>query len=67
MNHNSNPVRNERLQRRHFVLLALLFLISISSLLMIYILFPEIDPYVDKEHSQEKKNLKYFQFRKRCL
>lgn len=45
---NSVPIQNERLKRRHFIVLALIFLISISSLLMVYILFPEIDPYVKK-------------------
>ncbi|CAF1609506.1 unnamed protein product, partial [Rotaria sordida] len=43
INH-SISLQNERIKRRHFVLLALIFLISISSLLTIYILFPNIDP-----------------------
>ncbi|CAF3862591.1 unnamed protein product [Rotaria magnacalcarata] len=44
MTNNSHPVQNERIKRRHFVVLGLLFLISIASLLMVYILFPNIDP-----------------------
>ncbi|CAF1279913.1 unnamed protein product [Rotaria sordida] len=43
INH-SISLQNKRIKRRHFVLLALIFLISISSLLTIYILFPNIDP-----------------------
>jgi hypothetical protein len=46
MINNSIVVQNERLQRQHFFVLALIFLISISSLFMVYIFFPEIDPYV---------------------
>jgi hypothetical protein len=53
MINDSIPVQNERIKRRHFVLLALIFSISISSLLMIYIFFPEIDPYVDDLHSKK--------------
>ncbi|CAF2608737.1 unnamed protein product [Rotaria sp. Silwood2] len=40
----SNPVQNERIKRRHFVLLALIFLISMTCLLMVYILFPNVNP-----------------------
>ncbi|CAF1418207.1 unnamed protein product [Adineta steineri] len=40
---NSIPAQNERIQRRDFLILALIFFISISSLLTIYILFPEVD------------------------
>jgi hypothetical protein len=61
MINNSISVPNERFKRRHFVILALIFLISISSLLTIYILFPEIDPYVANSNhtkiSQSKSNL----------
>ncbi len=47
MINNSIPLQNERIKRRDFVVLGLIFLISISSLWMVYILFPEIDPYVN--------------------
>ncbi len=40
-----NP-QNARIKRRHFVVLILIFLLSISSLCIIYILFPKIDSYV---------------------
>jgi hypothetical protein len=59
MINNSISVPNERFKRRHFVILGLIFLISISSLLTIYILFPEIDPYVansNPKKSQSKSN-----------
>ena len=48
MNKYSIPVENERIQRHHFALLALIFVLSISSLLLVYIRFPEVDPYVDE-------------------
>jgi hypothetical protein len=35
-----------RIKRQHFAILILIFLISISSLCIVYILFPKIDPYV---------------------
>jgi hypothetical protein len=38
--------QNARVKRRHFLVLILIFLLSISSLCIIYILFPKIDPYV---------------------
>ncbi|CAF3306133.1 unnamed protein product [Rotaria socialis] len=44
MINNSHPVQNERIERHHLVLLGLIFLISLASLLVIYILFPNIDP-----------------------
>ena len=47
MNRNLNSIQNERIQRRHFVLLGLIFLVSISSLMLVYTLFPQVDPYVD--------------------
>ncbi|CAF0757888.1 unnamed protein product [Adineta ricciae] len=37
-------VQNERVQRRHFLILGFIFFVSIASLFVIYILFPEIDP-----------------------
>jgi len=36
-----------RIKRQHFAILILIFLISISSLCIVYILFPKIDPYVE--------------------
>lgn len=46
MNKNSRSIQNERFQRRHFALLGLIFLISFSSLILVYTLFPQVDPYV---------------------
>lgn len=40
------PPPNDRPQRRQFAVLGLIFLLSISSLLLIYVFFPEVDPYV---------------------
>jgi len=56
MINNTIPIQNERLKRRHFIVPALIFLISISSLLMVYILFPEIDPYVQKKQYSTNKS-----------
>jgi hypothetical protein len=55
MNNNSIPIQNEGLKRGHFVILGLIFLISISSLLTVYILFPEVDPYVNNSHKTKSK------------
>jgi len=40
-----NP-QSGRIKHRHFVILIFIFLISILSLYIVYILFPKIDPYV---------------------
>lgn len=55
MNRNSIPIQNERLQRRHLAVLGLIFLISISSLILVYTLFPQVDPYVDMSSSSKSK------------
>jgi hypothetical protein len=37
-----------RIKRRHFLALLLIFLVSTLSLVTVYVLFPKIDPYVDR-------------------
>lgn len=50
-----------RIKRRNFAILLLIFLISIASLCIVYILFPKIDPYVFTENFLQIQNL-YFLF-----
>lgn len=52
----SNSVQNEGLQGRHFVILATIFIISITSLFMLYVFFPKIDPYVINLILKKKQN-----------
>ena len=55
MINNSISIQTEHIQRRHFVFLALIFLISMLSLLTTYIFFPKIDPYVDNFQIKKKE------------
>ena len=58
----SISISDERLQRSHFLILALIFIISISSLFILYIKFPDIDPYVEILIKLNQKTLLLFFF-----
>lgn len=60
MNRNSNSIQNERIQRRHFVLLGLIFLVSISSLMLVYNFFPQVDPYVENHNCSKMSKFDRF-------